>query len=55
MMCVLGLPPKIVLPVGVSLMSLISLNMGPTMKRWRLTGNHRIAPGIRSSALFERL
>ena len=55
MSCVLGLPPKIVLPLGVSLMLLITMNMGPTMKRWRLTGNHRIAPGIRSSTLFEQL
>ena len=55
MSCLVGLPPMVVLPVGVSLMLLVSLSMGPTEKRWRLTGNHRIAPGIRQSALFEQL
>lgn len=52
--CVLGLPPEIAIPIASSLVLLITLNMGPSVKRWRLTGNHRIAPGIRAEP-FQRL
>ncbi len=32
-------------PVMVTLVLLISLGMGPSLKEWRLTGNHRIGEG----------
>jgi hypothetical protein len=50
----LGLPVEIVYPIALSLVLLITLNMGPTLRRWRLTGNHRIAPGVRAGE-FHRL
>ncbi|NQT12930.1 MAG: hypothetical protein HQ582_09280 [Planctomycetes bacterium] len=52
--CMLGLPPEVAIPIALSCVLLITLNMGPSVKRWRLTGNHRIAPGIRSE-MFQRL
>lgn len=55
MTCILGAPPGIVIPLALSLELLITLNMGPTVKRWRLTGNHRIAPGGRNKTLFQQL
>jgi len=50
----LQLPPRIVVPTASSLVLLITLNMGPSLQSWRLTGNHRIAPGVRTE-MFHRL
>jgi hypothetical protein len=39
-------------PAAVTISSLILLGMGPTLKAWRLTGNHRIVEGTqRNNAL----
>jgi hypothetical protein len=51
----LGLPPEIIGPIGLSLVLLITLNMGPSLKKWRLTGHHRIGPGIAGGEKFLRL
>jgi hypothetical protein len=53
--CVLGLPGEIAIPIASSLVLLISLNMGPSLRHWRLTGNHRIVPGARNKSLFQQL
>jgi hypothetical protein len=31
-------------PAGVTLIFLCAFNLGPSLKRWRLTGNHRLVP-----------
>ncbi len=41
----LGLPLLVVFPVGVAVVLFISLAVGPSLLRWRLTGNHRIVEG----------
>ena len=41
----LGLPTEIVFPIALSLVLLITLNVGPTFRRWELTGDHRVGPG----------
>src|SRR5262249_53007909 len=39
-----GVPLDVALPVGFALMLFVALSAGPSLKRWRLTGQHRIAP-----------
>jgi hypothetical protein len=41
-----GLPRLMVTPVAVTLTWWILFGMGPTLRTWRLTGNHRMSPGI---------
>lgn len=36
--------PLVVAPIAIGCAVLVSLNVGPTLHEWRLTGNHRIAP-----------
>lgn len=47
--------PEIVIPVGVTVILLVALNMGPSLARWRLTGRHRIGPMPASSQEVVRL
>jgi len=42
----MGLPERFAYPVSLSLVLLVVLNGGPTLRRWALTGHHRITPGI---------
>ena len=53
----LGLPPEIALPIAISLVLLIILNMGPRLQHWALTGRHRLVPGMltRNKREFVRL
>lgn len=39
-----GLPAPAVLGISLALTLLLALNGGPSLRRWRLTGHHRIAP-----------
>jgi hypothetical protein len=39
-----GVPLDIALPFGFSLMLFVALSAGPSLQRWRLTGQHRIVP-----------
>ncbi|MCH7687566.1 MAG: hypothetical protein IH899_12945, partial [Planctomycetes bacterium] len=41
-----GVPGEFALAACVTMMLLIVLNLGPSLERWHLTGNHRIAPGM---------
>ncbi|MBI3466788.1 MAG: hypothetical protein HY000_27565 [Planctomycetes bacterium] len=38
--------PVWVAPLTVTVCSLIALTMGPSLERWRMTGAHRIVPGL---------
>lgn len=40
----LQLEPLLVAPIGIACASLITLNMGPTLREWQHTGKHRLAP-----------
>ena len=31
-------------PLAMAAVLIVALNMGPPLKRWQLTGHHRIAP-----------
>ena len=33
------------LSISLALVLLVVLNMGPSLRRWRMTGRHRIVPG----------
>jgi hypothetical protein len=39
-------PPLLVTPVAVTLTWWALFGMGPSLRTWRLTGNHRIVPGL---------
>jgi hypothetical protein len=39
-------PAVVVMPVAFTLVWWILFGMGPSLQSWRLTGNHRIAPGL---------
>jgi hypothetical protein len=41
-----GLPGDTAVPIAMSLVLFITLGMGPSMKSWCMTGNHRIAPTL---------
>jgi hypothetical protein len=40
-----GFVPLIV-PATIAMMLLCAFNLGPSLKRWRLTGNHRLSPAF---------
>jgi hypothetical protein len=42
----MNVPVTIEVPVAFTLLLLILLNVGPSRRRWRLTGNHRLAPTV---------
>ena len=42
----IGLPVEFLVPLTVTLCLLILLNVGPSVERWQLTGNHRVVPGM---------
>lgn len=42
----LGIPFSAAFPATIFLMLLVTLNMGPTLRDWQLTGSHRIVPGV---------
>jgi hypothetical protein len=46
------LDPLLVVPVTLGCALLATLNMGPTMHKWRLIGNHRIAPKYQTLTHF---
>jgi len=37
---------SLIVPVTLILAGLCTFNLGPSLKRWRLTGNHRLSPAI---------
>jgi hypothetical protein len=45
-----GLNPAITLPIGVVVVLFICLGLGPSLRAWRLTGNHRITEGSQRNA-----
>ena len=44
-----GAPPEYFFPLSLTVVLLIVLEMGPSLNRWQLTGNHRIVP-VRASS-----
>jgi len=42
----IGLPLEFLVPLTVTLCALILINVGPSVERWQLTGNHRVVPGM---------
>jgi hypothetical protein len=38
------------LPLGAAAVLLISLGLGPSLRSWRLTGGHRIVPGLQTDS-----
>ncbi len=44
-----GVPRLIVNPIALTVTWWILFGMGPSLQTWRLTGNHRITPGLRSN------
>jgi len=49
-----GLDPLLTIPVAFDLTLWILLGMGPSLQAWRLTGNHRIVPGIARGSQLTR-
>ena len=45
-----GMDPLIYMPCAFAMAMLVALAGGPTLKSWRLTGNHRIVPALLSAA-----
>jgi hypothetical protein len=39
-----AIDPRIVISVAIAVTFLVALNVGPSLRSWRLTGNHRIVP-----------
>ena len=42
----MGWPVEYLVPLTVTLCALILINVGPSVERWQLTGNHRVVPGM---------
>ena len=51
----IGLAPDIAIPISLSLVLVVTLNVGPTLRGWQLTGSHRVVPGIGKSQEFQQL
>ena len=45
----------VAMPIGISLMLLVTLNMGPSVTAWQFTGGHRLAPGLVKDPRFVQL
>ena len=43
-----GVDSRVTVPIAFTLVWWILLGMGPSLREWRLTGNHRIVPGVPS-------
>ena len=41
-----GWPVEVLVPLTATLCALILFNVGPSVERWQLTGNHRVVPGM---------
>ena len=39
-------PVEFLVPLTVTVCALILINVGPSIDRWQLTGNHRVVPGM---------
>ena len=47
--------PLVVAPVSVFLTLLIAFNMGPTLRTWHTTGNHRMVPWLAHGGQYRKL
>jgi hypothetical protein len=45
-------PSLVVTPIGFAVTWWILFGMGPSLQLWRLTGNHRVVPGLMNRAQF---
>jgi hypothetical protein len=42
----MGIPTDVALPAGFALMVFVALASPPSLESWRLTGKHRLVPGL---------
>ncbi len=42
----IGSPVEFLVPLTMTVCALILINVGPSVDRWQLTGNHRVVPGM---------
>ncbi len=47
-----GVPLEVALPAGCALTLFAALSCGPSLRRWRLTGRHRIVPSLQPKTEF---